>query len=102
MNHFSSNGTRDNNGELEIISKYMLCPDTVSRKYKRMIYNEKASLKTGRNKKSGFFIQQSRHQPSGKNVYFQNQSAEYFGPNVSENPLNWFNLKEKHFCKLSL
>ncbi len=84
----------------------MLCPNSISRKLNNKIYKEKHFLSKDKQsqkhapKKGLFNIKCSKAKENQENLYFRNQSAEYFGPNVVENPINWQNLKEKHYCRL--
>ncbi len=102
--HFRTNGNGDKLGKNKIISSFMLSPKKLQKKIAAKIYKEKFFLKTDNQprKYSACSIQQTISTENETNIYFRNQRAEYFGPNIVENPLNWENLKKKHFCRLKL
>ncbi len=85
----------------KIISNYMLSPNRIKNKLDFKIYRTKMSLKKESQKEprkySACCIQRTSSTDNEQNIYFRNQAAEYFGPDVVANSLNWQNLKQKHF-----
>ncbi len=103
LKHFSAKGNHEKIAKHEIISKYMLCPDILSRKLRNKLYKQKANLKMKNQSKKqwGGFIEKTFNEKNLSNVYIRNQKSQYFGQNINENPLNWHRLKNMHFCRLN-